>query len=438
MESNQSPKKDLQSVIDAQIGDTSLEKQENKKPETVVASTQSQPDNLPPLANTNTMPKPQSKPPIIPQKPQEKKEEMPQPSVAAPETPADKVQLNTVRTYKADVNQTVKGDKITTAKVLIAEQKKREKEEAKEDKTSIQNPKNQFKLGFSAVLIGLAIVAILYGTFIFLLPNQTNETVNPIEENNSLIAIDETKLVDVTNRFKNDVLNDVNQFINFGFAEGTLNELVLYEISQNQNDSSNKKVSIGTFFGLFEFTPPYVFSRTLTNDYVFGAYRFENENKPFLLIKLADFEGAYDSAFDYEKDLVFDFKEIFGGFLDYQILDQLLENKNILQKATSTSSATTTDEVLETATTTEEVATSTTPTVESLDEEILKTQNKIKGYENFIDLVLQNSDTRAVLGENSELLFYYTFIDREWLLFANNSEVLKELKRRIREQNLSR
>jgi len=76
--------------------------------------------------------------------------------------------------------------------------------------------------------------------------------------------------------------------------------------------------------------------------------------------------------------------------------------------------------------------------LEKIQEEISLLNSKIDKNKNFIDIVLQNSDTRAILGENSEILFYYAFIDRKWLLFSNNPEVLKEIKRRVREKNLSR
>jgi hypothetical protein len=41
-----------------------------------------------------------------------------------------------------------------------------------------------------------------------------------------------------------------------------------------------------------------------------------------------------------------------------------------------------------------------------------------------------------LFDKDGKIIFYYAFIDREWLIFAENIDVLKEIKRRIREKSL--
>lgn len=435
-------------------------------------------DNLPPLEQTNTMPEVSrqvsynQKPPIIPQ-PFEQKNVVESPVVQQPEvskiqTPADNVILSSVRTYKADLNETVNTDKITTAKILIAEQKKQEKIKARKDKNSIENPVNKFKLALSIILIGLAVVAILYGTFIYILPNINREENNNqnVVEVEKIIEINEAVSLDTTNRLKEDVLVDVQNFFSKTFKENSVNELVLYEINFDEESGQTKtnKLSISNLFRLFGFNPPYVFDRNLSDDYLLGSFYLNSENKKFLLIKLSDFENTYNSIFDYEKDLVFDFKNIFGGFEEFDLLqlareelvnlqknetentEEVKEETSAVEKVTDTESPSeekavskdSSTETKEEGVEEKEVLETVERTKEVIEKEIAEYQNKVNLYSRFIDVILQNTDSRAVVNKNSEILFFYAFIDKEWLLISDDVDTLTEIKRKIRERNLVR
>jgi hypothetical protein len=385
------------------------------------------PKPKPPIISSGTSrPSVAQKPPIIPQPPQPKVEP-PKPEIKREPTPADDVNLGAVRTYKADVNTTVKGDKITTAKVLIAEQKEREKEEAREMPNSISNPVNKFKLGTSVVLVGLAVVAILVGSYMFLMPEPEQENNFPVV-NNPAFGIDEQVYITVTDRSRNDILGEVRGYLNSTKPNNSITEIVLFNKRFEGSEEINEKLSVGSLFNLLEFSPPPIFTRNLSRDYVFGSFGADSGSKTFLLFKLVDFGSTYSSIFDYEKDMISDIRKIFGGFGEFDLIDDLRRRKveSLPQENLATSTATSTA--------------TTTPINDTaqLDSDIQQTQAVIDSYKNFVDIVLQNNDSRAILNENSEVLFYYTFIDREWLLIADETEILKEVKRRIREKNLVR
>lgn len=484
MEPNNSSKNDLQSVIDEQIGKTTLEKTEPKTLETntvpnqtpqvetqniiqpkirtepvseivsnVITPEVSVKDELPPLKPSNTMPNPMTsisgevkKPGIIPTHPEEapiKLSEVKEPPREM--TPADNVQLSTLRTYKADVNSTVNKDKITTAKVLIAEQKRKEKEEAVKDRTSIENPVNKAKLGLSAILIAFAVIVVLAGTFMFLTPKPSNDN-QQIPINKSEINFDSQAGLLVSGKTKTEISVGIKEFLEASYKENSINELILYTEVQEEEALIRKRVSTAGLFNILEFNPPQIFIRNLSNDYVFGTYYLNSDSKPFMLLKIEDFANTYSSLFDYEKTLIVDMRKVFGGFSEIDLLAQLKSRKvEQLKQEVATSTVATTTSATSTnsnATSSDPVnanATSTEPVQKiDIDEQIANLTAKIQTFSNFVDIILQNNDARAVLSSEGEPLFYYAFIDDKWILFADDVEVLKELKRRIRETNLIR
>lgn len=402
--------------------------------------TNTAPDNLPPLQSSVTMNTfqntPSKKPGIIPTHPEKAPAENSVPETPKVSTPADDVQLNTLRTYKADISSTVNKDKITTAKVLMAEQKKKEKEEAVHNKTSIENPVNKFKLGLSAIFISVAIIAVLFGTFLFLTPEPEPDDQQAFVDQNEL-SFDSKKTFLITGKSTNDIQTEIQNFLNFSYKENTINELVLYTEKQEEDTLVAKKLSATGLFTVLGFDPPQTFTRNLSNEYIFGIYTLNSDNKEFLLFKVEDFGNVYNSIFDYEQNMISQMRQLFGGFEEFDLLAELKRRKiDEMPDPLATSTATTTEEIPAVATST---ATSTEPIQEiNIDEEIASLTSKVQSYSNFIDVILQNNDARAILTPEGEIQFYYAFIDDKWLLISDDTEVLRELKRRIREKNLVR
>jgi hypothetical protein len=435
------PKKnDLQSEIDAQLGSQTppVTPPTPPTPTPTPNPPVKTPNNVPqkPVVPQNPKPKPIPPPQrsIIPQHPQPKPAPPPK-KPPRPSTPADSVNLSTVRTYTEDVQGAVTGDKISSAKILIAEQKRKEKKEQGPDKNDITAPKNQFKLGFSVILIGIAVIAVLYASFIFFMPKPQEENGLFTFDEVQFFVIDGQQSIDTTDRLRSDILNDLQSFFNSSFKEKTINEVIFYSTYYEGPEKKAQKLSSQTLISLFDWEPPVIFSRNLPNDYVLGTHTLDGINREFLIFKIDDFGSLYDSIFDYEKNIVYDLRKIFGGFNEFEQLEGLKAQRAKIITATST--ATTTKEVTEVDETATSTATSTPP-VPSLEDEIMVLQDKVNSYRRFFDMVIQNSDSRVIRGENSEVLFYYTFIDREWLLFSDDTEVLKEIKRRIREKSMVR
>jgi hypothetical protein len=351
-------------------------------------------------------------------------------------SPADFYQISSVRTYKGDVSQTVKGDKINTAKILIAEQKRKEKEDLKTSSYSIENNTNKFKLFFGVLFTAVAIVAIAYAIMNFWQPRSKVEQNIVLNNTGKLFVVDKTKSFDVSNKSREEIEAFLKDFLNTKFTENSVNEVVFYQTIIDGTEKVEKVLNSASVLNLLKIAPPDILKRSLTNDYVVGTYTFDSKNNKFIIFKLADFANTYDSMFSYEKDLVDDMRDFFGGFPEFDSLSELRRKKvDLLPTSIESSKATTT---IATSTSSSTKPKTNEEEIKNIDAEMEKMEKIIYTYKNFIDIVLQNNDSRAIVDKDSNVLFYYTFIDREWILFANNIEVLKEVKRRIREKNLAR
>lgn len=368
-------------------------------------------------------------------------------------TPADQVRLDTLRTYKSDVNQTVQTDKITSAKVLMAEQKRREKEEKKVNKKSIKNPKNKLVLLLS-VLFGIAGVIVIIFTVQNIISGIGGSDVPNLSKTApDLFFVNQTEYLDVTDQPQTSILNSVSELLKKEYAEDSITDIVLFRV--NEEDVS-KKITSGSLMSLLQFNPPSLLTRSLSVEHILGVYRFSGENHPFLFIQINDFGNAFDSIFAYENNIAYDFRNIFDKFPDFnrlttvraerqEFLDQRDEE---LENATSTEDSSEEGiEDLETpvsSTVDDQTATSTATTTEKVlsiddyNQQINELEQSVSKYRRFIDLIIQNVDTRSNVTEDGRVLMYYAFIDDKYLLFADNVEVLREINRRLREVNIVR
>lgn len=404
-------------------------------------------------------------------------------------TPADKIEVPPVRTYLQDLNRTVNRNNVTPSKILLAEQKRMEKTQIppppqeptkavpvppkefqkkevvqhnvpeltlsqpvqkttsapitlpyeKPGKNSITRTRNKIFLFLSVLLIAAAIIVGLYAGYNWLAGIGSNPVQKVVEREGNFISIDNMVTVNISERFRNDIEDEIYTNIGSSYPDKTITEIVLVR----KVDDELQRIPTSTFNNLLELRLPTLFKRSLSNDYLFGVYTLGDDNKPFIIYKLLDFENAFDSIFDYEREIAEDLKDIFNKFPEFNELQRIREGRQEffdemdgLLDATST--ATTTGEILDDATVSTTTATTTVPEID-FNEKILELEDLLNVYRNFIDLVVQNTDTRAVVGENNNVMIYYSFINQDnWLLIADDVEVLREVKRRIREKTLVR
>ena len=124
---------------------------------------------------------------------------------------------------------------------------------------------------------------------------------------------------------------------------------------------------------------PEELSRSFENKFVFGFHSLQ-ERQAFLLLKTNSYQNTFAGMLAWEGDILYDLQGIF------------------------------------------------------LNRELEATGNK----ESFKDEILANKDARVVRDTNGNIIFLYSFLDKETLLITTNTLTLKEIDARLRAAKLAR
>lgn len=339
------------------------------------------------------------------------------------------IEIPTLRTYKSDINQTVNKDKITSAKILIAEQNRKIVEEDKNYDSSIKRPTNILVLILSIILVVVAIGGIAY----FGYTKVVKEEFETIKVPQSFLFIfDNEKFVDAS-KDNFSVMEEAKKVIqeSSSSAEGNFTDIIFYKTNNETKEKS--RITSSEFFRIYEVQMPTNITRSIGNDFVYGLYKTEGRAEPFLVVDSVDYEVFYSSMFVWESTLALDIKDLFPNLETLFDISRIKKETESIVVTQSTSTASTTSS----STSTKIVATTTNETVQNTetDDEKQKTINRTI---RFIDMVFSNKDARAVRDESGKPFFYYSFIDKSKILFAQDPKILGEVSRKIKEKNLVR
>lgn len=327
--------------------------------------------------------------------------------------PTEGFQIQKLRTYKADVQEAVKSQNISTARILLQEQQRRAKLALSEESTTLKSSKN--KIFFVLALILITLAGGIFG-YSFYLSNQPQQpTSKIIIERPDFINVEQQLGISVTLRNKRDVLRDIESLIVAPIEEKSINELLI--LHSKDNFENGKKtvdqvpITTAEFFSLTESRAPNSLVRSLDNKFMIGVYGI-GVGEPFTLFKVKDFENTFASLLSWEPLIARDLQPIFFTDISPEKLSRnpLIGTPVVIEQATTSSS---------------------TPRVtETFDIRFDPTT--------FSDVVIQNRDARVIRNEFGEIIFFYTFIDEEHLIFTAKEEVLTEVMRRLRGARLIR
>lgn len=346
--------------------------------------------------------------------------------------PVPDIVIPTLRTYKSDINQTVSRDKISTAKILIAEQNKQKTQDEKNSNTSITRPTNILVLILSIILITAAIGVIIYFGYTKVI-KQTFTTEIKLPES-FLFIFNKQEFIDVSVGYSQ-ITQDVRVVLNnTNLKDGMYTEIVFYKNSQNTKEK--ERINSSEFLSLYGIKLPTNIARSISKDFVYGTYKINGKNEPFLVLGINDYETLYSSMLVWESTLALDIKDFFPVLNN---LFDITNNKNNIQLQTTatTSSMGTTTGINSVSSTTSSSSTSTS----SLQNQLQTTeeqQQTINRNIRFIDVVFSNKDARSVRDPNGNPFFYYSFIDNTKILFAQDPRLLNEITKKIKAKSLVR
>jgi hypothetical protein len=353
----------------------------------------------------------------------------------APVEPIPDIDIPTLRTYKSDINQTINRDKISTAKVLIAEQNRQRKTQEKFSDTSIKRPTNILVLLLSIILIVAALGGIGYFGYTKVIVKSFDPVTVPIS---FLFIFDQEKFID-SEKDPSEVYQSVEsnmQSISQS-KDGTYTDFIFYKTNPETNDKT--RITSAEFFKLYDISLPTNIARSIAKEFVYGAYKTEGKTEPFLVLGISEYETMYSTMFVWEETLALDIKDLFPVLKDLFDLTKKRPITEVALQATSTATtiqktSTSTIKATSTATTTSQIPLSP----EQEFQKQIEDQRVINRNISFIDTVFSNKDVRAVRDQNGTPFFYYSFIDKTKILFAQDPKVLSEISRKIKEKSLVR
>ena len=274
---------------------------------------------------------------------------------------------SSIRTYEKDASDALKNQNSSLGSIFIAEQKKREIFETKEEK---RDYKKWFYIAGGIILLVLALSAVVYAIFKVFPKEDDNISNSPILTNKIVVANKEIN-IDTTNLSSVEIQKEL-QKIGINSKEALGEVLVINLVA-----STTESIKASELITKLSWRMPKSLTRVLENDYAFGIHSFEN-NTPFIVFKVSSYEQAFGGMFLWERDMVSDLSIFFD-----------IPEKDSVVLGASTSTPPNTSEA-------------------------------------FVDRVVKNKDTRMIVRDGNPILLY-SFVDRCTLIITTNENTFKEI-----------
>jgi hypothetical protein len=377
--------------------------------------------------------------------------------------------LPRLRTFQDDVKNAVDTNNISTSKMFLAEQAKRDRVAKKQQKNmgefrgpiNVQDnilqpnaakipnqiqerPKKKIKVN-KKVLVSLISLTLfvaggfgIYYNMEYLKPYFDNARVRVQTEPIYFIDPENKLFIETDNLTKGEIIRDYQNIISNNntseiedVTEIVMTENTVFE-SEGETRNATQRISVEKFLSTLDANPPENLVRSFEGSVLLGFYN-SGEAQPFVIIKSEDLSQTYAGMLAWEFRLGTDIGKIF--FQNLNQAQQIINDQYALPEIqTASSTATTT-----TATTTEDIvmddtSTTTSTTTASVPEVQIPEFNP----DNFVDLVISNRDVRAVLNANNEIVFFYSLVDNENVVITTNKNTFDKVLNKLNNAKLIR
>ncbi len=365
----------------------------------------------------------------------------PQKEIVAPD-----IEIPLIRTFKQDVSETVAKDKVTTTKILMTEQRKKDIEAGQKQQDKRRTGTSVISLFFGILFLISAIGVFGYFGYVRI----GSVFVDPVlpQDQNFLFIFDSEKYIDSRMSFEqiDQMLTEYRREIS-QHAERTYTEIIF--VKQGESSQDLQRINTIELFRLFNVPVITNVARAMSSEFVYGMYTTQGRAEPFLVIGLIDYESAYANTLFWESTLALDIRNMFPVLKDLFDISNLRIENLVTQEESEESEEDLVlkDEegILDIFNDDEEIDDSL---VDDLLNELLEQYGEVEEEQitreiinrgiRFVDVVLANQNTRAVRNENGTPFFYYAFIDRNKILFAQDPIIVGDLIRKIRQRQLVR
>lgn len=229
-----------------------------------------------------------------------------------------------LRTYQGDVEELITKDKYSTARVFVAEQKK--KVEAMPKAAEIPKDysgRNKLYIILGLIMLIFGIVAV--GTVYYV--NSNNEIVIQQKRSTPIGYSQEKIIVLTTSSTKQELLSAIKA------EKQSFNLPINSVLYINTVNASSTPDDIGNVLPLIAPQMPAVLARSFDNEYMIGLYSFST-NEPFIILKTSDFASSFSGMLKWEKYMNSDLEGLFSitpntGTTTIEFKDEALQNKDL-------------------------------------------------------------------------------------------------------------
>lgn len=299
--------------------------------------------------------------------------------------------LKAIHTFESDAAEVLKKENITKEKIAIAESKRREGEPVVEKpplftaktlnlSTALPSKGGRFVIPWKLIgIISGAIAIVVIGALIYfgiLRAREGRTTEEPVVETSTTakpsqiitISTDDERIAIIEKIQKK--VRDSNVSVN---GIETLPVRI-----------GSSPATVITLFRELDTRTPASLTRSIGPSFTLGVHGFRG-SQPFLVMPVASYDHAFSGMLAWEKDILDDIGPLFG----------------VSKRELSMSTGSSTDEVL--------------------------SQNL-----HLKDAIIKNRDARALFGEGGNILFLYSFPDKQTLIITTNEDTFRVLEGKTR------
>lgn len=278
--------------------------------------------------------------------------------------------LPPLRTYRQDVADVMREKKTSLVRMVLEEQKERNKREQEVSPTSRKN----LPIVLLSALFIFSTIGIVY--YIYFTVNSGDNTIENLSLT-PLIFVEKNIEVSINNKdsraLRSEIIKSIQDTnrrvdsIDYLFFTETLGIQTPNGIVQKKN-----LIPSGRFFETLGMTVPPILLRSLRPDFMLGIHSF-NKNQPFLVLKTDYYDNAFAGMLEWEGHLTEDLLTLFGQENRVQELSQ----------------------------------------------------------RKWGDTVIKNKDTRVLLDFDGNIALVYAFKDQRTLIITTSEDTFLEVSRRL-------
>lgn len=285
-------------------------------------------------------------------------------------------EVQKIRTYQSDVAGALKKEKTSLIQMVLAEHEKRR--DVAEEMSPTQ-PKNIALIILSVFLVCVGIAVAGFATWQY----AENQKERATQSGNlpsvpSFISVEEQQGVDITDLTKDRIARAIaGEIISTDIRLDSIKQIYLVRDATETGSSPPARGAVQTlvrtsdFWLSLESGMPEALARALSQDFFIGVHSF-NGNQPFIILRADYFESAFAGMLRWENTLARDVLPLFG----IQATPALITKQ-------------------------------------------------------FVDVVIQNRDYRAILDEAGDVVLLYFFHDKNTIIIATADETMKEVVDRL-------